>query len=107
MKPLTAEYFAREGMGFMKTCLPCCYRDRKRDQVAKGQEPREPTSAADDDYAGLSCVDFEDFIAVIAMDESVRSFSAFVDTMVLGKQGKGLAQAIVAEISECIDYKFK
>ncbi|KAJ7318691.1 hypothetical protein DFH08DRAFT_971072 [Mycena albidolilacea] len=106
MKPLTAEYFARKGTGFMKTCLSCRNRDRKREQAAKGQEPREPASAADDDYAGLSCVDFEDFIAVIAMDESVRSFSAFVDATVLGKQGKGLAQAIVAEISECIDYKF-
>jgi hypothetical protein len=107
MKLFTAEYFARKGTGFMKTCLPCRNRDRKQEQAAKGQESREPASAADNDYAGLSCVEFEEFIAVIAMDESVRSFSAFVDATVFRKQGKGLAQAIVAEISECIDYKFK
>ncbi|KAJ7314641.1 hypothetical protein DFH08DRAFT_821302 [Mycena albidolilacea] len=58
MKPLTAEYFARKGTGFMKRCLPCRNRDRKWEQAAKRQEPREPASAADDDYAGLSCVDF-------------------------------------------------
>ncbi|KAJ7059299.1 hypothetical protein C8F01DRAFT_1146705, partial [Mycena amicta] len=110
-KAITRDNFVFRNGAFLRTCLKCqnrrCKTQLGGDGDDDGEADKENEPAADDDDSELTVIELEDFLAIISMDESVRSFSALVDTAKTGKEkGRNLADLIAEEIHSCIDYKF-
>ncbi|KAJ7059360.1 hypothetical protein C8F01DRAFT_1146843 [Mycena amicta] len=90
-KAITRDNFAFRNSAFLRTCLKCQNRRRKTqlggDGDDDGEADKENEPAADNDDSELTVIELEDFLAIIGMDESARSFSALVDTAKTGEKG--------------------
>jgi hypothetical protein len=48
----------------------------------------------------------EEYLTIIAMDETARSFSALVNVEVLHLKGRDLVDAIALEVWQCVGYRY-
>ena len=114
-KPETTEYFGLKNGLLERTCIKCKVRkgtkrapttDCSADSDKENEDEDENGVEEDEDFDSLSITTIEDFLAAISMDEDCRTFGAFVDTSVLAKSGRELADAIAREIFEATGYRF-
>jgi hypothetical protein len=110
-KLATNEFFNIKHGKCPKTCRICTERKAKQrkkttEDSTTGRSYPIDDGDVDEDSSDLCRVTLEEFLAIIAMDESARSFSALVDTQSRDLKGRPLADAIAKEVLHCVGYRF-
>ncbi|KAJ7809315.1 hypothetical protein B0H13DRAFT_1927983 [Mycena leptocephala] len=109
VKPVvTNEFFTIKLGNCQKTCRVC--NQKKADRRKKTAGASGESYHADDDdnkneESDLGHFTLEEYLTIIAMDETARSFSALVNVEVLHLKGRDLVDAIALEVWQCVGYR--
>ncbi|KAJ7829611.1 hypothetical protein B0H13DRAFT_1916378 [Mycena leptocephala] len=108
-KPATNEFFTIKLGNCQKTCRVCNQKKADRRKKTAGASGASYHADDDDDKneeSDLGHFTLEEYLTIIAMDETARSFSALVNVEVLHLKGRDLVDAIALEVWQCVGYRY-